>query len=547
MAQNKLTSMGGNPVGLNISSLVTINFSNNPGLSSLDNAWLSLATNLRELNCNNCGLNSYSTDVKNLPTLSTIDFNQNNIKSIDTFGQLPALEKLYLESNQLTSDALGKTAFDDLFSLKVLQLDSNNLTTPYARWFKTPKSLSTLTWNNNPWNCDCNSWEFAQLQESEFGNPAFQRTIRNTVLCTAPTQFAGAYLYEVGVHNIFDTLNCTKPTLPPNFTTPAPSVCPDQCTCDAKNKYVDCSNRGLTAVPLLPNNARIVELQYNNIASFQASDFSSLNSLRKVDFSNNQLKQIPAGAFSNQQGLNVLDFHANSITQSDFTTSLPPNLNFFSVESNGISGNLNVPSMNYLSEIHLCHNDITGVSVNDDNSTVLPALIIFDADYTKMTKLPSIFNPNICYTNSLISMNGNGMTSIDQSIGSANAYTINLVANNINTLQTTDFNSKCVSVLALSSNGINTVQTDVFTQEHTPNLVQLQLDHNKLSSLPTLDTPRLRFLDLSSNVFQAIPAKYIPSSLITLNYANNQLTSIGGNPIGLNVTFVFDLTCCYLK
>lgn len=236
MAGNQLTSLGGNPVGLNVSRLLTVDFSSNPSLKSLDNAWLPLAINLKKLFCVNCGLTSYGEDVQTLRTLQEINLNRNAIQSIDTFGYLPSLQVVYLQYNQIKS--IQKSAFDDNFSLKTLALDNNNLTTPYARWFKTPRSISSLSWNNNPWVCDCNAWEFAQLEEAEFVNPLFQRTLQNTVLCTAPQQFAGAYLCEVGVHQIFDTLNCVVPTAPSGVTTRAPSTCPGSCTKRFRNSGI---------------------------------------------------------------------------------------------------------------------------------------------------------------------------------------------------------------------------------------------------------------------------------------------------------------------
>ena len=60
----------------------------------------------------------------------------------------------------------------------------------------------------------------------------------------------------------------------------------------------------------------------------------------------------------------------------------------------------------------MCHNEITDVSVNGDNTSVLPACYIFDADYTSMTTVPGVFSPSLCYSDSLISMNGNGIVSI---------------------------------------------------------------------------------------------------------------------------------------
>ena len=150
--------------------------------------------------------------------------------SVDDFGKFGDLALLYMNNNKLTSDGIAKSAFDNLSQLQVLTLDNNQLETPEARWFKSLKRLQTFSWNNNPWNCNCQAVPFAQLLESDLVNRRFQAIIADTVQCQTPPDFAGSFIDDIGVHGINEEFTCVF-TTPAGFTTPKPEKCPFPCGC----------------------------------------------------------------------------------------------------------------------------------------------------------------------------------------------------------------------------------------------------------------------------------------------------------------------------
>ena len=64
---NKLTSLGS--AGNNVANLQAVDVGNNPNLGSIDNSWISSATNLKIIDAANCGLTTYPNDVQKLPIL----------------------------------------------------------------------------------------------------------------------------------------------------------------------------------------------------------------------------------------------------------------------------------------------------------------------------------------------------------------------------------------------------------------------------------------------------------------------------------------------
>ncbi|XP_020836884.1 platelet glycoprotein IX isoform X1 [Phascolarctos cinereus] len=71
---------------------------------------------------------------------------------------------------------------------------------------------------------------------------------------------------------------------------PASLACPLPCDCQTLEAFglvVDCSNRGLTTVPALPNTTRQLYLQNNNLSSIPAGTFDHLSYVYRIDVTNN--------------------------------------------------------------------------------------------------------------------------------------------------------------------------------------------------------------------------------------------------------------------
>uniref|UniRef100_A0A915I9L4 Toll-like receptor n=1 Tax=Romanomermis culicivorax TaxID=13658 RepID=A0A915I9L4_ROMCU len=91
-----------------------------------------------------------------LSSLEFLDLSQNELETLngDEFANLGRLEILRLNSNRLRR--LGKEFLENLPNLKVLSLNDNRLKV-LPTFFSSPElKLTTLTFSQNPWKCDCN-------------------------------------------------------------------------------------------------------------------------------------------------------------------------------------------------------------------------------------------------------------------------------------------------------------------------------------------------------------------------------------------------------
>ncbi|XP_050184259.1 platelet glycoprotein IX [Myiozetetes cayanensis] len=69
------------------------------------------------------------------------------------------------------------------------------------------------------------------------------------------------------------------------------SACPPSCSCEPlrgwKGLHVDCSSRGLRALPALPRNTRSLDLRNNSLSRVPAGLLDSLPGLQSVDMAGN--------------------------------------------------------------------------------------------------------------------------------------------------------------------------------------------------------------------------------------------------------------------
>ena len=89
------------------------------------------------------------------------------------------------------------------------------------------------------------------------------------------------------------------------------SACPSACFCIQGE--VDCSNKGLTAVPQgLPGNTKHLHLSGNRIRIVDAAPLQGLPSLRVLNLSNNPLVMIEPDAVEQLRALELLDLAGSS-------------------------------------------------------------------------------------------------------------------------------------------------------------------------------------------------------------------------------------------
>ena len=87
-------------------------------------------------------------------------------------------------------------------------------------------------------------------------------------------------------------------------------ICPETCVCKKNQEeaidVVDCSDRGLRAIPLLPHSAREVYLQSNEISRVPCDSFRRLRKLEKLDLSQNRNLTLFNCSFSTLTSLQIL-------------------------------------------------------------------------------------------------------------------------------------------------------------------------------------------------------------------------------------------------
>nr|ABB21130.1 variable lymphocyte receptor A [Eptatretus stoutii] len=93
------------------------------------------------------------------------------------------------------------------------------------------------------------------------------------------------------------------------------------CTCNDQTKNVDCSSKGLTAIPSnIPVETTELRLNFNSLSKLSPTAFHGLSKLTLLSLQGNQLQTLPVGVFD--QLVNLADLRMN-INQ---LRSLPPKI-----------------------------------------------------------------------------------------------------------------------------------------------------------------------------------------------------------------------------
>ena len=184
--------------------------------------------NLKILVLRNCQINYIQEDVLKGTKVTSIDFRENPIKTIDanafrgisdvvislklqkcnlttvTIQNIPALGTLLLENNKIRH--ISKDAFKNFKSLHLIDLSNNLIETieenPFA---ELPKCIdaSCLQLDGNPLNCDCDLAWLHKWTEN------WSELSRKSLKCTKPEKVAGKNFAELKASQ-FCCLNGTK-------------------------------------------------------------------------------------------------------------------------------------------------------------------------------------------------------------------------------------------------------------------------------------------------------------------------------------------------
>nr|ABB21145.1 variable lymphocyte receptor A [Eptatretus stoutii] len=86
------------------------------------------------------------------------------------------------------------------------------------------------------------------------------------------------------------------------------------CTCNDQTKNVDCSSKGLTAIPSnIPVETTELRLEYNSLSKLSPTVFHRLTKLRLLYLNDNQLQTLPASVFDHLTKLTILWLYNNQL------------------------------------------------------------------------------------------------------------------------------------------------------------------------------------------------------------------------------------------
>ncbi|XP_069620704.1 leucine-rich repeat-containing G-protein coupled receptor 5 [Ranitomeya imitator] len=263
--------------------------------------------------------------------------------------------------------------------------------------------------------------------------------------------------------------------------------CPGPCVCDQDGMMmrVDCSDRGLTAVPA---NVSIftsyLDLSMNNITKLPPGTLHTLHYLEELRLAGNDLTYIPKGAFAGLSSLKVLMLQNNQLKQV-------PNDAFHNLRN--------------LQSLRLDANHISYVPPNCFNG--LNSLRHLWLDDNSLSEIP---------------------VRALESLSALQAMTLAL--NKIHHIPDHAFkNLSSLVVLHLHNNRIDSLGKKCFDGLHS--LETLDLNYNNLEEFPTaIKTLRnLKELAFHSNNIRSIPEHaFIGNpSLITIHFFDNPIQHVG--------------------
>ena len=124
--------------------------------------WLTVenAPKLKSIKVKSCGLPSIPAIFSVLQNLESVDLTNNPLMSLGPDDISTAANLISLTLDNCDIAAIDPMAFSGLFGLQSLSLNNNALTYPIQDWFVNLNNLAQVTWDNNPWICDCHCVDY---------------------------------------------------------------------------------------------------------------------------------------------------------------------------------------------------------------------------------------------------------------------------------------------------------------------------------------------------------------------------------------------------
>ncbi|GFR19579.1 protein toll [Trichonephila clavata] len=297
----------------NLTYLYTLNLAGNP-LVNLQPGCFKRLPHLKTLNLSSTNLKHLNHSVQDSANLKKLFIDNSLLTSIrdDEFFGVQSLRTFSVKNNSLVT-VYG--TMQNLINLTSLDVSNNNLTTltsnslPFINNTARQKSLWMA---DNPWSCDCRiSWILEWLKVNG-------TDLEDEPTCRTPSHLQGKAIRSLNQTDLeFWQDNC-------------PQVCTCKCVMNGPNIYtiVDCNGKNLDKLPgEFPSIAKEINLQNNNITSFDGFKADQLLELQTLNIENNSLSMAdtdlpPSIKVLKLAGNNLPRFPMNkwSLIRFDLTT-----------------------------------------------------------------------------------------------------------------------------------------------------------------------------------------------------------------------------------
>uniref|UniRef100_F6QKQ3 Ig-like domain-containing protein n=1 Tax=Ciona intestinalis TaxID=7719 RepID=F6QKQ3_CIOIN len=319
-------------------------------------------------------------------------------------------------------------------------------------------------------------------------------------------------------------------------STPSTIVsCPSPCTCSYKERLVNCSNRSLRKIPLIPPWVSILSLRNNKIeaTAVKQHTFMNLPNLLELDLSDNELRTLSV-SFSGSPLLRTLTLKQTKLKHVWLGMVSASGLckAYSEIQMNWglIAIFLIRINVTYITNIpyHRSHNIITTI----DGLTEWPSLRVLDLSFNTIRGIRS--NTFINQRNlTELYLHKNNITTVNEHAfaGLVSLETLSdLSRNRINHIKGLAFNGMCqLRTLLLHGNRISNLKDASFYSLKA--LTTLRMDDNRIRSVDMgwlYDLKSLEKLSLSRNKVNSISsgAWKLCKEIRHLNLSHNDLTTI---------------------